>query len=245
MKNANLFMIASMLLALTMGASAKKKEAPKDVYVYGVGRAGTSLTLNFEKGKEHNHPLFAVWLADEQGRFIETLYVSQTIGKGVFPRANRKKGFWQAGEIQRPAALPYWMYQRNIPNEKGTLLPTPSRPEVDGVTGATPPSSFIMTLTTGKPLKGSAMLYVEINQSWDWNDFWFNDKYPGDKDYLTSSQPALVYGVKIDVASSVKEYTLKPMGYSHYAGRDGRLNPDLSTLTTAMNIAASIKVTLP
>lgn len=245
MKHANGLILASMLLVLAMGASAKKRETPKDTYSYGVGRTGTTLTLTFDKGKEHNHPLFAVWLADAQGQFIETLYVSQTIGKGVFPHVNRKKGHWQAGEIQRPAALPYWVHQRNTLNEKGTLLPTPARPEVDGVTGATPPSSFVMKLTTSKPLTGAYTLYVELNQSWDWNDFWFNDKFPGDLDYLTSSQPALVYAVRLDAASSVKEYVLKPVGHSHYAGKDGRLDPDLSTLTTALRIASSIKVTLP
>lgn len=242
MNYTKLLFLLSMALLLSVSASSKKKETPKDTYAYGVGRTGTSLTLIFEKGKEHNHPLFAVWLADGQGRFIETLYVSQTIGKGVFPRANRKKGHWQEGEIQRPAALPYWVHQRNMQNEKGTLMPTPSKPEVDGVTGATPTNSFIMTLTTSKPLTGTATLYVELNQSWDWNDYWYNDKFPGDTEYMTSSQPAVVYAVKIDAGSSVKEYVLEPVGHSHYAGKNGSLNPDLSTLTTALKIAASIKV---
>ncbi len=245
MNHTRLIAILSMALLVTVGASAKKKETPKDTYTYGVGRTGTTLTLTFDKGKEHNHPLYAIWLADDQGRFIETLFVSQSIGKGFFPRVDRKKGAWQAGEIQRPAALPYWVHQRNITNEKGGLLPTPAKPEVDGVTGATPPSSFVMKLTTSKPLTGKATLYVELNQSWDWNEFWFNDKFPGNKEYMTSSQPALVYSVVVDPASSVKEYVLKPVGHSHYAGNDGSLNPDVSTLTTALKIAASINVILP
>lgn len=235
----------SMALLLATGASAKKKEAPRDTYTYGKGRTGTTLTLTFEKGKEHNHPLFAIWLADEQGKFIETLYVSESIGKGVFPRASRKKGSWQSGEIKRPAALPFWVHQRNIPNGTGDLLPTPAKPEVDGITGATPPSSFVMKLTTSKPLTGHETLYVEINQSWDWNEHWYNAKYPTDLDYMTSSQPALVYSGKLNATNGGNVVELKPVGHSHYAGKDGSLNPDISTLTTALKIAASITVELP
>jgi hypothetical protein len=241
----NRIVILSMALLLTVGASAKKKETQKDAYAYGKGRAGTTLILTFEKGNEHNHPLFAVWLADAQGRFIETLFVSQSIGKGIFPRADRKKGSWQSGEIKRPAALPYWVHQRNVPNGTGDLLPTPSKPEVDGVTGATPPSSFVMKLTTSKPLTGNETLYVELNQSWDWNEYWYNAKFPGDMDYMTSSQPALVYAGKLKVTSGGDVIKLKPVGHSHYAGKDGSLNSDLSTLTTALKIAASITVGIP
>lgn len=245
MNYTKLIVLLSMVLLVSVGTSAKKKEVSRDSFAYGVGHAGTTLTLTFDKGKEHNHPLFAVWLADEQGRFIETLYVSESIGKGNFLRVNRKKGAWQAGVIERPAALPYWVHQRNQTNEKGGLLPTPAKPEVDGVTGATPPSSFMMKLTTSRPITGKVTVYVELNQSWDWNEYWFNNKYPGDKEYMTSSQPALVYAAKVELGSAVKEFELKPVGHSHYAGKDGSLNPDLSTMTTALKIASTIKVTLP
>jgi polyphosphate kinase len=38
------------------------------------------------------------------------------------------------------------------------------------------------------------------------------------------------------------EYTLNPIGHGHYAGKDGLLYTDLSTFTTALKIAQSIKV---
>jgi len=211
---------------------------------YGTDNHGTSLTIKFERGKFHNHPLFAIWLADENGHFIETLYVSQTIGKGVFPRVNRKAGMWMAGEIQRPAALPYWAHQRGKINEYGTYLPTPRHPEVDGVTGATPKASFLMELKTSQPLHGIYKVLLELNQSWDWNEYWTNDKFPKDKEYNTSSQPALVYSATINTNSGIIDDTLKPIGYSHYSGKDGSLTTDLSTLTTALKIAKSITVTI-
>ncbi len=235
-------LIACLLIPALMFA-AKKPEAFTP-YTIGADKTGTALMLKFEKGKSHNHPLFAVWLADMNGKFIETLYVSQSIGKGVFPRADRKKGAWMEGPIQRPAALPYWAHQRNIINEFGTYNPTPSNPEVDGNTGATPSASFILHLKTSKELEGNYQVFVELNQSWDWNEYWYNDRFPGNKEYLTSSQPALVYSTMIDTRQK-QSYPLKPVGHSSYDGTEGSLNPDFSTLTTALRIAKSITVMVP
>ena len=39
---------------------------------------------------------------------------------------------------------------------------------------------------------------MEINQNWDWNEYWTNDKYPDDENYKMSCQPALVYEAVID-----------------------------------------------
>lgn len=232
------------MILLPMIVSAKKKPEVFSQHAYGVQHTGTSLVLTFQKGKEHNHPLYAVWLADEKGQFLETLYVSETIGKGVFPKVNRQKGIWMAGEIQRPAALPYWAHQRNQVNEFGGYNPSPRHPEVDGLTGATPQNSFVMQLKTTSPLNGKYQVMLELNQSWDWNEYWYNDRFPADKEYQTSSQPALVYSVLIDTQTPMAEYEMKPVGYSHYSGLDGSLHMDLTTITTALNIARKITVTL-
>ena len=37
---------------------------------------------------------------------------------------------------------------------------------------------------------------------------------------------------------------MKIIGHSHYSGKDGNLYPDLSTLTTAVQIVKSIKVVI-
>ena len=107
--------LLALALVLTLSLSAKKIK--KEVYnqvQYGVENTGTALQITFEKGKEYNHPLFAIWLADENGKYIQTLYVSQSIGKGVFLRGSRKTGQWMPGEIERPAALPYWWGVKNM-----------------------------------------------------------------------------------------------------------------------------------
>jgi hypothetical protein len=235
----NIFLLAFLMVSTL--AFAAKKPVVVPTYTVGASKTGTTLQLKFEKGKQHNHPLFAVWLADANGKFIETLYVSESIGKGVFPRVDRKKGAWEAGAIQRPAALPYWAHQRNILNEFGTYNPSQAHPESDGNTGATPQSSFVMQLKSSFALKGTYQIFVELNQSWDWNEFWYNDRFPGNKEYMTSSQPALVYSALID-SNQKQTYVLKPVGHSSYDGTNGSLTTDLSSLTTALKIARSIVV---
>ena len=246
MKTRKINFILAFLSVLFVYAcvSADKTTEPIPTYRYGESGQGTQINLTFEKGKAHNHPLYAVWLADSTGKFIQTLYVSESIGKGFFRRADRNTGKWLAGEIQRPAALPYWTHARNVMNEKGNLQPTPQNPVIDAQTGATPLSSFEMVLITNEKLNGNYRIYLELNQSWDWNEYWTNNKYPDNKEYKTSSQPALVYMAEFDTRNSGEEIEMKPIGHSHYAGENGELFTDLSTLSTALRIAKEITVTL-
>ena len=234
--------IATFFAAMAISGQKKKEVFSQENY--GLNNGGTALTIQFQKGAEHNHPLFAVWLADEKGNYIQTLYVSESIGKGVFKRASRKSGRWKEGEIQRPATLPYWSHQRGEKNEFGTYMPTPKQPVADAYTGATPSASFVLNTKSDKLLNGKYKIMLELNQSWDWNEYWTNDKYLDDKEYKTSSQPALVYSVDVDTANPNQEYVLKPIGHSHYAGADGSLDSDLSTMTTALKIAKKITVKL-
>lgn len=234
--------IIGILFLLPVIVLAKKDK--KEVFSqekYGIENNGTLLTIRFEKGSEHNHPLMAIWLADENGKYIQTLYVAKSIGKGVFEKQSRNKGQWMPGEIQRPAALPYWVHQRAVLNEKGTYLPTPAKPIVDAYTGATPSGSFELKVKTEKPLNGKYKIMMEINQSWDWNDFWFNNKFPDDAEYKTSSQPAVIYSADIDTNSN-NPVELLAIGHSHYSGADGSMIKDLTTLTTALKIAKKITV---
>jgi len=233
-----------MLITLTISGAAQKKKDIPSFGIYGQVTNNSVLTVQFDKGKSHNYPIMAFWLADENGKYLQTLYVAESIGKGVFKRADRSTGKWMAGEIQRPAALPYWFHQRGILNEKGTLTPTPQKPVADAFTGATPTGSFVMHLITDQKLIGKYKVYMEINQSWDWNEFWHNNKYPDDREYKTSSQPALVYEAVIDSSNPANQVTFKAVGHSHYAGKDGSLTTDLSTITTALRIVGNCTVSL-
>ena len=233
-----------MLLMILSGNMLTAQEKAEVFSTEEKQRERTEIVLQAEKGKQHNHPLYAIWLADSCGQYIQTLFVSESIGKGVFKHGNRRTGRWMPGEIERPASLPYWVHQRNIPNEKGTLLPTPQSPVADAYTGATPTNSFKMRLRCDQPLRGKYRIYLEMNQSWDWNEYWTNNRYPGNRDYMTSSQPALVYMAEINSARPDEPVHLTPIGHSHYAGDNGELTTDLSTITTALEILNEVTVTL-
>ena len=87
-------------------------------------------------------------------------------------------------------------------------------------------------------------MLFEVNQPWDSNDFWTNDKFPDDFNYKTSLQPALVYEVIIPAENSNTEYLLKPIGHSHPSGETGGLFTDLSTTSTALEIFSKVAVTI-
>jgi len=202
--------------------------------------------LTFMKGDAYNHPTFAIWLEDMEGKLIETLFVTQYFATGIFGHADASNGTWDknAGEAIHPAALPFWSHKRNIISRDSIYAPTPENPVSDAISGATPPGSFILNSSTHEKLPEQFRLLMEINQTWDWNDYWTNNKYPSDKYYKTSAQPSLVYEVIIGVKDADEEYKLQAIGHGHYSGKDGRLYEDLSTLSTALNIADQLKVAL-
>jgi hypothetical protein len=103
-------------------------------------------------------------------------------------------------------------------------------------------TSFTLTARADGPLPEKFRVMFEINQNWDWNKYWTNDKFPEDKNYLNSAQPAVVYESIVDQKELQDRYIMKPIGHSHPTGQTGELFTDLSTLTTALQIADSIVV---
>jgi len=239
--------IAGLLLTglISYQCSSGKKttgEEPFQTIQTNVDGKGIAINLRFTKGAAHNHPLMAIWLEDTSGNYIETLYVAESIGKGIFQHGDRSKGQWQPGPIRRPAALPYWGHKRGIQAPDGLFIPTPEASMPDAVTGPTPGGNFILESRSTAQLPAVFLVMMEINQSWDWNEYWTNSKYTQDIQYMTSSQPAVVYAARVDFNSGQQKNTLKAVGHSHYSGLDGNLYTDLSTLTTALEIVGSAQV---
>ncbi|HRZ42540.1 MAG TPA: hypothetical protein P5228_07550 [Bacteroidales bacterium] len=234
--------LVAVALSSCRGGKTAAEPMPADAISSGADSTGALLEIYFTRGKSHNHPLMVFWLEDEAGNYLKTLYVARSIGKGVFSYGATDRGAWMPGPIQRPAALPYWGYKRNVKNEFGNYIPSPGMPLPDAITGPTPPRDFILKTYTGTDVPDQVVLKMEINQTWDFNEFWTNGKYPGNTEYTTSCQPALVYEARISLKDTGKEITMKPIGHSHYDGSDGSLTPDLTTLTTALDIAKELKV---
>jgi hypothetical protein len=128
--------------------------------------------------------------------------------------------------------------------DDGYYIPTPENPMPDAVSGPTPPGNFTMTSKSSVKPPSVFKLLLEINQPWDWNEYWTNTRFPDDVNYMTSSQPAVVYEAVIDINSGQKEFVMVPVGHSHYSGLDGSLTADLSSLTTALQIVKSIRISI-
>jgi len=233
-----LFLIMGSMILLAACSSGKKGQRPQpevEKIETKAGLEGIPIQIEFLKGSAHNHPLMAVWIEDTEGNYLETLYIAKSIGTGIFDHGRVNGGQWEPGPVYRKAALPYWWH-------KWGNLPDQNNPVPDAISGPTPQADFILESSAmpSTPLPFKVML--EINQSWDWNEYWSNDKYPDNSDYKTSGQPALVYSALVDPTVPDSVYVMEIVGHSHYAGQDGRLYEDISSLTTAKNIAGVIRV---
>lgn len=238
-----IILIACFFISFSLNAQKKNQNKYEPlIFNTNMDGQGIEIEIEFHKGSEFYYPLLAIWIEDLNGNYIQTLYVAKSIATGVFNYGQIKDNRWERDSKRRPAALPYWGHKYGFKAEDGYYLPTPENPVADAYTGATPKTDFILKAKSDSVLPKQFKILFEINQSWDWNEYWTNSKFPDDEQYKTSSQPALVYEVKLDLNSENKEYAMKPIGHSHYSGKDGNLYTDLSTITTALEIVDKITV---
>lgn len=196
-------------------------------------------SIRIVKGNSFNKPTFVIWAEDMEGNYIKTLFITQSYASGIFGYRMIGDSIWEntPGESLQPAALPYWKYKKGFIDGK-YLIPEPGHPFVDAYTGATPKGSF--NFKTRNLDETTYRLLVEVNQSWDWNQYWTNSKYEDSNAYKHSAQPSIIYSVTINCSDSL--FYLNPIGHGDPKGESGKLFTDLSTLTTAKNIFSSIKV---
>lgn len=238
------FIIIIISLSILSCATGRKSTNEKVVIHTVPEKINTPLTLEFVKGRAFNHPSFAIWIEDMEGNYIETLYVTKYVATGTFGHGEIAPGKWkyEPGSVRRPATLPYWAHKRNIKAPDGLYVPSTETALPDALTAATPTEDFILkTGTKFQPNQKFRVLF-EINQPWDSNKFWTNNKFPGDNDYFASLQPALVYAVTVYPESGETNFFLNPIGHSESSGKDGKLYTDLTTFTTAKEIAKKIVV---
>jgi hypothetical protein len=203
---------------------------------------GPEIVIDFTKGKSFYYPLFAIWIEDTTGKYIQTLYVARSVGTGVFKYAMQENNKWVTAAKRAPQTLPYWAHKRGIKAGDGLYMPDAQTSVPDAYSGATPINSFILTSHADSKLPQKYKILLEINQNWDWNEYWTNNKFPDDENYKMSCQPAIVYEAVIDTRNSPSSYKMYPIGYSHYSGETGELFTDMATITTALDIISSVKV---
>ena len=244
----NNLLIILIILSVSYSCTLKsgKSDVPEeqDAYYFTMNdnSEGPWITVEFRPGDSFYYPLMAIWLEDLDGKYVQTLYVAESVGTSVYSFGEVKDGKWEEGIRRWPQTLPYWAHKRNIRASDGLYMPDPEDPVPDAYTGATPISGFVLSARTDDPVNRPMKVMLEINQNWDWNEYWTNDKFPGDEYYQRSCQPAVVYQAVIDPAMPGREVLMEAVGHSHPSGSTGELYEDMSTLTTALGIADSIIV---
>jgi hypothetical protein len=246
--NKIIFLISFAAITVACSTNTLKKQnlqvEPKTSLSTNSSGAGPEIIIDFNKGASFYYPLLAVWLEDMDSNYIQTLYVSKSIATGYFKYGKQEHNKWIPAFKRAPQTLPYWAHKRGVMASDGLFMPDEQTAVPDAYSGATPTTDFILTSKSDSKLPDKFRVLLEINQSWDWNDYWTNDKYPGDEYYKYSCQPAVVYEAIIDIRSRGKTIVMHPIGHSHYSGKTGELFGDLTTLTTAMHIADSIRVSV-
>lgn len=230
--------IAGVTFANTGKEPCKRKSQEKEIIEANINGQGYTFEIDFSAGKGHNNPSFAIWIETLDEKFVQEIFVTKSVSTGIFRYGDASSGKWEAGSKMYYATLPYFIHKRTANAE----IPTTDKPIIDAYTGATPKEDFLLKTKSNTKIKGKFRLVMEINQAWDFNNYWHNSKFPDEKEYRNSCQPSLIYAVTIDPENLMDEYTLNPIGHGHYAGKDGKLYTDLSTFTTALDIAKKITV---
>ncbi len=172
-------------------------------------------------------PQMALWLENEGGSEIRTLWVSNRLAKGLW-----------VGKVVCPTALPYWISRRN--KETGGTLPSYLKPLPDGITGATPRKKI--SIFAQVPTGAEWRYFLELNVAGDFNETFPANLANGEPDRDGNGQPSLVYSGRIAVDT-------RSLGLPAIIGRTEQiqtrlqLNPDLQGITTAAKILDNMNLT--
>lgn len=259
-----LVLILGVLLALPpfsqvleFGKNLRKsisvEEGSFQVLTTNVGDAGVPIEIELRKGLHYEsepQPLFlgltytttpqvAFWLEDLEGRYISTIYVTQKISNGSFiPTDDMFK------TVSRPESLPYWAHQRGVSYAGNSVMPTANNTDLDGMTGATPLGNYDVRSKLNTDLRQFKVM-MEINRSYDFNDFYSKDKYPDDKVYSgsgSSGQPSVIYSAEINLDENKHTYIMQAIGHGHYSGQDGKLYKNFEGIDTALQLVKRVLI---
>lgn len=208
---------------------------------------GNAMQIDLRKGPYFEWPTYAFWVEDTAGNYIQTLYVTGKLAKNNFYvkviSENGKDVFVSEPETthlrERPEALPVWAHQYGAMSDKGNAIPVGDQQVPDGYSGATLTDNFLLRTTPDQKLPESYVVKFEINHSFDWNEYYTQDRYPDDPVYSGNGkvgQPSLVYAAHVDRALGQKYYAMELIGRGHHSGQDGRIYSDLSEITTAREL---------
>jgi hypothetical protein len=185
----------------------------------------------------HITPQLAAWTEDEGGRFLETLYVTRDEGRSGYDEGDERHTL-----SPRPAALPVWAHRIGVTSSDSPLQAR-HPPVPDVVSSASPTDNTYLVARTQEAPAGF-FVYLEVNSSFDYNDYYRRDSFPDEVAYSNGgnpAQPSVVYRAWVDPRTT-RFVVMSAVGHGHHAGADGRIDPDLSHLTTALQIIDRIVI---
>lgn len=184
-------------------------------------------TLTIKPGDEYSYikwygpfptkkkPLIAVWLEDEEGQILRTLYITN--------KAAENK--WMGKATERPESLPVYLHRMALSDlmESTDAISAASR-------GKEPePRSFSDDIPAD-----TARIMAEVNISYDYNDSYTKEKTG------VNGQPSLIY--QAEWSADSQSIHLLPAGTGSVDGRDGDMKTDLSDLTSALGLLEDISL---
>lgn len=217
---------------------------------------GDILIFDFKKGRHFWYPQIVIWLEDSTGRYLETLFVTNSTANGLFYSGRTRDNFKDFGsdnknedvvdgELRTVDALPYWSHKYEETFSVTLQAGTSGHLVPDAISGATPEGSFYLRTSAGVLQKRFQVL-VELNVAFDENEYYSEYDFPDDTLYHGGAgllgQPSLVYKAMIDTSSPQRFYLMKLAGHSHHSGLTGELYTDLSGITTAVEIIDRIVI---
>jgi len=234
------------------------------------GATGNKLTIDLRKGAYFQWPQYAIWLETLDGEFIQPLYVTEKLANNQFTtkvtRRNPEQVFTSnpqiaeeqgqvifeytsepetANQRMRPESLPVFLHKLAIQTTAGIHVPTGNDSAIDGYSGATLLDHFLLTSRTLRPLPESYKVRLEMNQSFDFNEYYSSNRYPDDPVYSGdgyTAQPSVVYEAIIDTTLPQQYFPMTMIGRGHHSGADGELHLDLENLTTALQLVDRVIV---
>ncbi|MBQ4811860.1 hypothetical protein J8M20_10955 [Pseudoalteromonas luteoviolacea] len=263
----------------TLKAADKADSDPEIKYVQreveDPKSTGQRITIELKKGPYFLWPQYALWIESLSGEFKQPLYVTEKLATNQFTNKVTKKdpdqvfnthllvgegpNAWDVLEGQeeptsknsrmRPESLPVFLHQLNMRADNGVLVPDSESLAIDGFSGATMTDNFIFTTRLQAPLNGPHRVRLEVNHSFDYNEYYSSDRFLDDPIYSGdgySAQPSVIYEAIIDFDSQ-QSGTLAVMslvGHGHHSGRDGNIYSDVSQLTSALELVERVIVSV-
>jgi hypothetical protein len=199
------------------------------IFISGIlysGDAKKSNSISFKIMLNEKNCQMAIWITDANGKFIDTVYVTKKTAKDGL--GNQPGGLDDKSGGPRLSTVPVWAFARGIDYGGGNFYPPADRPLPDAVTSATPKSGeFSRTWIPAKPLKpGKYFFYIEIDKSFQKNSSHNYSWYRG--------QPSVVWKGSFTAGRISSSGKAKIIGHGDPAGANGKIYPDVSTLTTAL-----------